>query len=429
MPVFNRFFKIAVLFIPFLISGCASGLEYSKLEMQMVRKDCDAALEYVKSKKRTYGANMRLNYLLDMAMINLRCGNYDDSSHHFKKAEDLAEKLWTKSVSRETAAFLASDYTIPYDGEDFERAGINLFSALAYALKGDHDEALVECRRLDSVLTMYNEKYEEKNVYKEDAFGRYLSGIIYEAQGELEDAYIDYYKALKTYKDYEKAYGTEKPHILLEDIKRTARATGRDAELVDEISELSHVEAIDMKKARQMGKVVLVHLNGKSPIKKSRMITAASKKGPVSVAFPQYEVEPPACAKSKLIARSASAATTAATELVEDINQIALKNLEDRKGRVLLKALARAAVKQAAANKLIEDDSLRAVFNILNTAVIERADTRTWRTLPGEVKMARLFLNEGDYSIYASHCGREKHIKNISVKAGKTDFFLFDTIY
>lgn len=424
-----RLLRLIIIPVLILLSGCAGGLEYSKLESEMITSNCKGAIEYIESKKDTYGTNMHLNYLLDMAMVNLQCGNYDASNKHFKKAEDLAEKLWTKSISSETAAFLVNDYTIPYDGEDFERAGINLFSALAYALNGDLEGALVECRRLDSVLTMYNAEYEQKNIYKEDAFGRYLSGMIYEAEGELEDAYIDYYKALKTYRDYEKNYGTEIPLILKEDIKRIAKATGRSAELENEFRKPGQTESIDYKNARRMGKVVLIHLNGKSPVKKSRMITAPSTRGPVSIAFPQYEVEPPSCRGSKLIARSASSVFSTPTELVEDINGIAVKNLEDRKGRVILKAVARAVAKQAAANNLIEDDRLKAVFNVLNTAAIERADTRTWRTLPGEVSMTRLFLEAGDYSILASRCGQEKQIKNISIKAGETKFLLFDTIY
>lgn len=421
--------KAGLIAAIFVLSGCAAGLKYGKLHNYMVNNNCMDAISYVKSKEGAYGENMRLNYLLDMAMINLQCGNYDDSNDYFSKAEDLAEKLWTKSVSAETAAFFINDYTIPYDGEDFERAGINLFSALAYALKGDHEEALVECRRLDSVLAMYNDKYEKKNVYKEDAFGRYLSGMIYEAEGELEDAYIDYYKALKTYSDYEKNYGTKRPRMLLEDIKRLAVATGREADLVREFREAGKIKTRDYKSARRMGKVVLIHLNGKSPVKRSRMISAPTTKGPVSVAFPQYEVSPPSCRKSSLLARSTTSVQTAAAELVEDINEIAVKNLDDRKGRVLVKAIARAAVKQAAANELIEDRQLRAVFNVLNTAAIERADTRTWRTLPGEINMTRLYLEEGDYAIYADHCGRERFIKNIALKAGKTEFLLYDTIY
>ena len=41
---------------------------------------------------------------------------------------------------------------------------------------GKTEDALVEIRRLDTLLTGLNNKYDAKSVYKEDAFARYLSG-------------------------------------------------------------------------------------------------------------------------------------------------------------------------------------------------------------------------------------------------------------
>jgi len=411
------------------LSSCASGLNYKTLDEQMNAGDCQGATAYLEAQEGAYGNNMRLNYLLDSAVINLQCGNYSKSNSYFQEAEDLAERLWTKSVTSEAAAFVTNDYATPYAGEDFERAGINLFSAISYSLERNNEEALVECRRLDSVLSMYNDKYEEKNVYKEDAFGRYLSGMIYEAGGELEDAYIDYYKSFKIYGDYENNYGTGAPVSLKKDLMRLASATGRSRELLSEFKDLKGTADLSYGEAKKKGKVVLIHINGKSPVKVSHSIVVPSTQGPISLAFPQYIVNKPICSNSKLVIRSATNTFEAEAELVEDINEIAVKNLDDRKGRVIVKAMARAALKQAAANNLIQDDNLRSVFNILNTAVLERADTRTWRTLPGEVNMARIYLNEGTYNISGANCGREEHLEEISIKAGETRFLLFDTMY
>ncbi|MDT8318004.1 MAG: hypothetical protein RQ824_08455 [bacterium] len=425
----NFALKISALLLFIALSGCASGLNYKTLDEQMNANDCKGATAYLESQEGAYGKNMRLNYLLDSAIINMQCGNYNKSNSYFHDAETLAEQLWTKSVSSETAAFVTNDYAIPYAGEDFERAGINLFSAISYALDRNNEEALVECRRLDSVLSMYNDKYEEKNVYKEDAFGRYLSGMIYEAEGELEDAYIDYYKSFKIYGDYKNNYGTMAPVSLKKDLIRLARATGRYKELLSEFSDLKERDSLSYGEAQNMGKVVLIHLNGKSPVKVSSSIVAPSTQGPISLAFPKYVVNRPNCSDSKLIVRSSSNTLEAETELVEDINEIAVKNLDDRKGRVIVKAIARAALKQAAANNLIQDDNLREVFNVFNAALMERADTRTWRTLPGEVNISRVYLKEGTYNISGKNCGREEHLQEISIKAGETRFLLFDTMY
>jgi hypothetical protein len=91
-------------------------------------------------------------------------------------------------------AFAVNDYMLKYPGEDYERVLLHLMSAVGFLLSGQPDEALVECRRMDTLLNLYNAKYEEKNVYKEDAFARYLSGMLQEADGQLDEAFIDYHR-------------------------------------------------------------------------------------------------------------------------------------------------------------------------------------------------------------------------------------------
>lgn len=421
--------KLAPLSLGLLLSACASGLDYKVLDTHMTGNNCQGALDYVKGEKGTYGENMRLNYLLDMGMVNLQCKNYDKSNGYFHRAEDLSDQLWTKSISREVASLVTNDYALPYGGEDFERAGINLFSAMNYAVQGNFEEALVECRRLDSQLTLYNDKYENKNVYKEDAFARYLSGMIYEAEGELDDAYIDYYKAYKVYHDYERNYGTSIPSALVNDLLRLAGATGRGDDLSSEFNDLDGKPSLEYKKAKKLAKVVLIHLNGKSPVKNSNTITVPSFQGPLSIAFPTYKINRPACSNSQLIVKSTAGTETVGTELVQDINEIALKNLDDRKVRVIAKTVARAAVKQAASDNLIQNDQAKALFNVFNTLVLEKADTRTWRTLPGEIYMTMHFLEEGDYSLSASNCGNDRPLQELSLKSGDTKFLIFDTIF
>jgi len=86
---------------------------------------------------------------------------------------------------------LSNDLTLPYEGEDFETVLINVVAALNYVLLNQWDDALVEARKVDHKLNVINDRYDKKNVYKEDAFARYLSGILYEGKGELNDAFIE----------------------------------------------------------------------------------------------------------------------------------------------------------------------------------------------------------------------------------------------
>jgi hypothetical protein len=413
--------------------GCAGGLNYRVLDRQLNARSCDLATRYVLENEKKYRSNSRLLYLLDAGQVNLYCGRYDESNRYFHSAEELAEDLWTKSLTREAAALIVNEYTVPYGGEDFERALINLFSAVNYSMLGDYDEALVECRQLDLNLNAYNDKYGKKNVYKEDAFGRYLSGIIYEAAGELDDAYIDYYKAYRAYQDYRADYGTPMPSALVEDLVRAAEATGRAGEFGAELGErppggISHEEA------GGLGKIVFIHLNGRAPVKAEDRVFIHTPHGPIKLAFPKLIVRPPACRGSGLVVSSNGEMASVRTELVEDINRIAVKNLDDRRARVVAKTIARAVVKQAAieaAASQINDRDLRALTRIglsLVSQVVERADTRSWKTLPGEIYLARVFVPEGRYALSAELClGRELPLDTVRIRAGETKFVLLNT--
>jgi hypothetical protein len=63
-------------------------------------------------------------------------------------------------------------------------------------------------------------------------------------------------------------------------------------------------------------------------------------------------------------------------------------------------------------------------------SVLEQADTRAWRTLPGEIYIARSFVPEGSYQVMVENCqGGQKTIDSLSIKAGETKFVFYDTIY
>lgn len=404
------------------------GINYHELENHMINNDCAAAVAYLEDNKKKYGSNRELLLLLDSAMINMLCGNYEKSNEYLHHAEALTEELWTKSITKETAAFLLNDYTVPYSGEDFEKALINLFSAINYLRLGEFDDSLVEVRRLDSVLTMLNDQYSKKNNYKEDAFGRYLSGIIYEADNNLNDAYIDYFKALSIFQDYEEKYGTPIPSIFMEDLIRVARAAGRTEEIRSFIDEYDSAGWTEYYDAGDQGRIVLIQFNGTAPVKRSAQIFIPTTDGPVALAFPVYDVLQPYCMESRVIAESDSERISSDTELVEDINSIALKNLEDRRGRITLKMAARVALKQIAIKK-IKDKDARELLNIANL-FIEQADIRSWRTLPGEIYLGRLFVPEGDYDVHVSLCGdRERFVETIQVKPGETKFVLYESMF
>ena len=155
----------------FLFFSCAPSIKhYPRINQYLLTQDYDSAYKLVKKNKGTYAQRNAVLYYLDEGIISHFAGRYKESNQSFSRAESIMEELYTKSISKQVASFLISDNTIPYRGEDFEMAMVNLFMALNYVGLGNWEGALVEARKVDNKLSVINSKYEEgkKNVYKED---------------------------------------------------------------------------------------------------------------------------------------------------------------------------------------------------------------------------------------------------------------------
>ncbi len=423
---------ILVISATLLIGGCAHSLDYNRLYAQLQKGECRTAVLHLDKNRADYGNNSQLLYLLDSAMVHLQCRDFETAQASFHAAERLGEALWTESLSRQAASLVTNEYLLKYAGEDYERALINMMSAIGYLQSGQFDDALVECRRLDSLLTLFNEKYTEKNVYKEDAFGRYLSGILHEADNALDDAFIDYRKAYVTYLEYATHYHTPAPPTLAEDLLRVAAAVDRTEDIKELLPATAELEEPPSETNRTLGKVVYLQLSGRAPLKIQGQFVLPTQNGPVMIAYPHLLLLPADCNFHRLTLSSKEGQFEAQLVLAEDIGRIALKNLDDKKARIMAKTLARVVAKQMLIDGLSrnnDENTERALKTALNIAnlFLERADTRSWRTLPGKIYMTRVFVPPGEYRVATAACdGRTHELKNILVKAGKTNYIVHD---
>src|SRR5690606_17970339 len=104
-------------------------------------------------------------------------------------------------------SFVYNDSATDYEGEDYEKVAIHTQLALSFIGDQDYSAARVQAKKINNKLAEINKNYDadQKNRYAEDAFALYLAGVIWEAQGDYDDAIIDYRKALKL---YEGSYAT-----------------------------------------------------------------------------------------------------------------------------------------------------------------------------------------------------------------------------
>lgn len=118
-------------------------------------------------------------------------GSYESSGGFLEHAADLAEDRYTKRVSRAALSLISNDKVLPYEPGDTERLLIHYYAALNYLRLDDLTGAAVEARRLSALL----EREEAPRDSTLHGWMRYLSGMIFEAAGERNDADVAYRNA------------------------------------------------------------------------------------------------------------------------------------------------------------------------------------------------------------------------------------------
>jgi hypothetical protein len=136
----------------------------------------------------------------------------------------------------------------------------------------------------------------------------------------------------------------------------------------------------------------------------------------VQIALPVYESRPDRIASARI---SVSGKQTE-TQLMENIDAIARSSLSARMPAITARAIARAfakgAIQQSVDKAGGKDDDAAAAQLIgsllvrVATVATERADTRSWLTLPANVQLARIPLPAGSYDVTVELLGRNGQV-------------------
>jgi hypothetical protein len=182
----------------------------SGIDQSLQINDFDAALVKLKGVKNVaYQQKDKVLYYLDEGMLAHYAGNWQPSNGSLAQADDAIESAYTRSVSRATASVMLNDNTLEYTGEDYENIYLNVFKALNYVKLNSLDSALVEIRRIGDKLNLLEDRYArladeydkspERGArfkpgatrFYDSALARYISMLLYRADGRWDDARID----------------------------------------------------------------------------------------------------------------------------------------------------------------------------------------------------------------------------------------------
>ncbi|MDR0735129.1 MAG: hypothetical protein LBG16_05560 [Elusimicrobiota bacterium] len=360
-----------------------------------------AAAKIENNKDKAYGKKDALLYLLDLGAAQNAAHQNGPSNEAFAQAQEKIEELSAQSISANIGTLAINDYTQPYRARVFEQALTYFLRGLDYLALGAPAEAAVEARK---AVFFLDKTRDSKTGYNDDAFVQYFASLIFEDMGLRSDARISRANAKNA---YEKQKGKSA------------------AQLPDFPAPPDYADK---------GEAIIFHLNGKVPQKISQAVMfawndiwftlqgngeldgvpsdvmnavyAGAFGNSVTVSFAQLRDE------NYMITSSCAQAgegPQVQTQLAADIAAAAKQTLDDEIITNRMRMITRAAVKyilsvqaRLAAKKISGNDTVSSLVGMTISVLsntTEKADTRSWFTLPAQIRMARLFLPPGQHDI------------------------------
>jgi len=244
--VFIKYLLIGLVIT--LLSGCATYQQEVHKGLALAHhgdwKDAESQFKSALDKPQD-----KLLYYLEAGALAQNQGDYKRSNQLLSKADILSDTFFQENFKNRAWALLSNPRQGDYRGNGFERVYISYLKSLNYLALAQQatqpiqkrqlqDAALVEARRIDNKLNeiqaqepsyaaldakenqafylkaldwlsgFYTRGHNDKYLYRDDAWARYLEGIQYEQSKDYDDARISYQQAAKLYESgYAKQYG------------------------------------------------------------------------------------------------------------------------------------------------------------------------------------------------------------------------------
>ncbi|MBV6646451.1 MAG: hypothetical protein KI790_13430, partial [Cyclobacteriaceae bacterium] len=360
------------LFLGLIALGTYSCASFYELNYDFNREfesgNLEAAGKSLSENRKALKRKTKFLYNANQGVVQFLLDKPELSNKFLEKAY-LQGEDYQKNYADEAASFLTNPTVIDYRAEDHEQLLVLYYKILNYMKLKDYEAALVECRRMNIRLAQLSDKYKSDKKYKRDAFVHNLMGLIYEASGDYNNAFIAYRNAYDIYKsDYKDLFGLEVPDQLKQDLMRSAYMNG----FIEELHFYERELNLTYKhRFSQNGELIFFWHNGLGPIKDEWSINfslvrggdgvvtfvnedmglnfpfvteASNFNGDLTdleffrVAFPKYVERPPFYRQATLSLSDQNYDF----HLVEDVNAIAFKVLNERMLGEMSKSLLRA---------------------------------------------------------------------------------------
>lgn len=329
--------------------------------------------------------------------VALTAGNWDRALEHFERAVEAVRALdergiaGPESLGEAVASWAINDQARAYEGEGFERVYLHCAMAQVYLAKGKLDDVYVEARLSNQLLETEEKLYETR--YEAGGWGHLISAVTYELIGQRDQAYIDYQRMA------EKDVGTS---LAGRALVRLAKELGRE----EDLERLTAEYGPDLERPAGAASVVVLAGVGLAPYKIEAILPIPTSDGLFQMAVPGYAERSQPVSALRLV--EVGSGQSVRTDLIESVSKVARENLEDRLLWVATKSVARGLLKRELTKKLEKEyDTAGRIAGDLFTFLTERADLRSWLTLPDSYQACRMFVPPGRHGLTLEAIGGE----------------------
>ncbi|MDR0952906.1 MAG: hypothetical protein LBM71_01770 [Elusimicrobiota bacterium] len=405
-----------IITVSTILCACAGpSLRYKNDVNSLLEKGnfAGAAQKIQEEESDEYGSNNALLFQLDLSSAYVGEHNDSEVNATLAQAQDTIDKLYAKSITQGLGTLLINDNTEPYRARVYEAALTYFLRAMSYLAQNNLEDAAVEARR--AVFFLDKTRQSKTSGYSDDAFVQYFASMIFEDIGSLSDARISRQNAQNAYE---------------KDKSWSAAALPNFPPPQD---------------YAQKGEAVIFHYNGKAPYKISKSISLAwndiwfalndvsdldgvSKDTvnavfagafgrSITISFPEMVDNSYKITSSEVLVNGLDSPPIE-TQLVADISQIAKQTLKEELAAAYARTVVRAVSKyilsvqaREGTKSATNNDTLGELVGMLFSTlsyITEKADTRSWFTLPSQIRMGSIFLPPGAYDIKLVFYNEEK---------------------
>ena len=408
----SRALTVLALSAATLLAGCSAFRSYdSELQetnQHLTRGNVEAALTLLE--KNNSGENKDLLYYFEKGELLRAKGDLSGSQAAWGSADKVvgawedAVKFDTEKYVAQFGSFLVNDKVRRYEGYDYEKVMLTTQMALNLLAVNDFDGARTEIKKTHEREAVIAELRDKEYLKREDeaeqqgikteykdlqgypvasldapdvvslknssqsAFSHYLAGFVYEALGERDLAAPGYRKAAEL-----------RPNTPL--LEKALLNLDKPASKAQD-SDILIVVQSGLAPARDSIRIPLP-----LPISGNLVITPLS--------FPIIKPDTSTAAFSQIGIDNQQHDLTA----LNSTTAMSRRALRDDMPGIILRTSVRAISRGVAQKQMNDSSPLAGLAMGIASAVMEGADTRTWRTLPDNTQVVRLRMAKGEHHL------------------------------